>query len=64
MTGILTAASCLSCRYYSLQTAIVGILHTNGEGWRFVAEMGCAQHAPAVKHLGPCKGYEREPGAD
>lgn len=56
--------SCLSCRYYVLKTATVGILFTNGKGWKFVAEMGCEQHAPAVEHLGPCSAYEREPGAD
>lgn len=56
--------SCLSCRYYLPRTSKVGILHTNGKGFKLVIEMGCEQHAPAVKYLGPCSSYEREPGSD
>lgn len=31
---------------------------------RLSTEMGCDKNMPAVKWLGPCDQYEREPGSD
>lgn len=57
-------ASCLSCRYYQQQVFRVGVLFTDGKQFRNSIEMACSQRMPAVKELGPCPFYEREPGAD
>ena len=42
----------------------VGVLFTDGKGWKYQTEMCCAQHCACVLELRPCQFYQREPGAD
>lgn len=42
---------------------MVGVLF-QPKARKLVAEMGCDKNMPAVKWLGPCPFYEREPGSD
>jgi hypothetical protein len=53
--------SCRSCSAYVLRPCMIGM---RPQEMRLSLEMGCLKNMPAVKWLGPCGLYQREPGAD